>query len=325
MQSTVKIDRDKWIGGSDIAIIMNLSPFKTRFNLLLEKAGYKDDEFTGNAYTEYGNALEPVIREWVNASLDKAERFKEGKHTIKAKAGEPLGVRIHTDGENSDTVLEIKTTSDIHDNVNGYKIYLVQLLYYMSKTKKPNGLLAVYERPNDMSTEFISDRLTLFNITLAEYDSLVKEIDEAVKHFLEDLEKVKANPFITEEELLPQEIPDITARIIAFESQLEYLKQVEKTVKAEKEKLKKVMEATGVKSFRTPNGYKLTLVEDGEDTVKQVLDEKALKEALPDIYKLYLKDKTVKGKEGYVLITAPKPDFKPTDLGELTKELFEEG
>ena len=41
MQETVKQDRDKYIGGSDIPVIMNLSPFKSRFDLLLEKAGYR--------------------------------------------------------------------------------------------------------------------------------------------------------------------------------------------------------------------------------------------------------------------------------------------
>ena len=62
MQETVKQDRDKYIGGSDIPVIMNLSPFKSRFDLLLEKAGYKEDTFEGNVYTEYGNKLEPKIR-----------------------------------------------------------------------------------------------------------------------------------------------------------------------------------------------------------------------------------------------------------------------
>ena len=33
MQETVNKDREKYIGGSDIPIIMNLSPFKRRFDL----------------------------------------------------------------------------------------------------------------------------------------------------------------------------------------------------------------------------------------------------------------------------------------------------
>lgn len=304
MQESVKQDRDKFIGGSDIPIIMNLSPFKTRYNLLLEKAGYREDDFTGNVYTEYGNALEPMIRDWINTDLK--DKFVEGKHTREAEGDEIIGVRIHTDGENNDAILEIKTTSQIYDNVNDYKLYLVQLLYYMVLTGKEYGYLAVYERPEDMSIEFNSKRLHLYKIAASEYTGLISDINEAIERFIEDLQKVKDNPFITEEELLPKEIPDITERILAFESQLEYLKQVEKTVKAEKEKLKKAMLAANVKSWRTPNGYLITRVDDGEDSVKKVFDEASFKKDNKDLYEKYLVDKIVKGKAGYVLITAPK-------------------
>lgn len=304
MQESVKQDRDKFIGGSDIPIIMNLSPFKSRYNLLLEKAGYREDDFTGNVYTEYGNALEPMIRDWINTDLK--DKFKEGKHTREAEGDEIIGVRIHTDGENTDAILEIKTTSQIYDSVNDYKLYLVQLLYYMVLTGKEYGYLAVYERPEDMSIEFNSKRLHLYKIAASEYTGLISDINEAIERFIEDLQKVKDNPFITEEELLPKEIPDITERILAFESQLEYLKQVEKTVKAEKEKLKKAMLAANVKSWKTPRGYTITRVDDGEDSVKKVFDETSFKKDNPELYSKYLKDNIVKGKSGYVLITAPK-------------------
>ena len=48
----VRIDRNLYIGGSDIPIIMGISPFKKRFDLLLEKAGLKENDFDGNQYTE---------------------------------------------------------------------------------------------------------------------------------------------------------------------------------------------------------------------------------------------------------------------------------
>lgn len=304
MQESVKQNRERYLGGSDIPIIMNLSPFKSRYNLLLEKAGYREDDFTGNVYTEYGNALEPMIRDWINTDLK--DKFKEGKHTREAEGDEIIGVRIHTDGENNDAILEIKTTSQIYDSVNDYKLYLVQLLYYMVLTGKEYGYLAVYERPEDMSIEFNSKRLHLYKIAASEYTGLISDINEAIERFIEDLQKVKANPFITEEELLPKEIPDITERILAFESQLEYLKQVEKTVKAEKEKLKKAMLAANVKSWKTPNGYTITRVDDGEDSVKKVFDETSFKKDNKELYEKYLVDKIVKGKAGYVLITAPK-------------------
>ena len=308
MQETVKQDRDKYIGGSDIPVIMNLSPFKSRFDLLLEKAGYKESDFEGNVYTDYGNKLEPKIREYINETTRNfiKDPFVEGKHIREAEADEIIGVRIHTDGENDDCILEIKTTSQIHDKVEDYKIYLVQLLFYMVNTGKPYGVLAVYNRPEDLSEEFNSKRLQILPINLEDYKELCSEIGEACEKFIEDLQKVKDNPFITEEELLPTEITDITARIIAFESQLDYLKSIEKKVKEDKARLKDAMQSCGVKSWTTPNGYKITLIPDGEDEVKKKFNESKLKESDPETYNKYLEDTIVKGKTGYVKITAPK-------------------
>lgn len=304
MQDSVKQDRDRYIGGSDIGIIMNLSPFKSRFDLLLEKAGYKENDFEGNVYTEYGNTMESKIREAINSQIK--EPFTEGKHIREAEADEIIGVRIHTDGENSDSILEIKTTSQIYDKVEDYKLYLVQLLYYMVNTGKPYGVLAVYQRPEDLSEEFDLDRLQVFNIKISDYLELCEEIGDACEKFIEDLQKAKDNPFITEEELLPTEITDITARILAFESQLDYLKSIEKKIKDDKARLKDAMQACGVKSWTTPNGYKITLVPDGEDTTKKIFNESKLKETDPDTYNKYLEDTIVKGRSGYVKITAPK-------------------
>ena len=308
MQETVSKDRDKYIGGSDIPIIMNLSPFKSRYDLLLEKAGYKEDTFEGNIYTEYGNTMEPKIRSYVNDI--SGLNFTEGKHVREAKEGEIIGVRLHTDGEvlvkDVPEVLEIKTTSNIHTNLEDYKIYLVQLLFYMVNLGAPYGRLAVYERPEDLSEEFNKDRLQLWAIELKEYEDLVEEIRKAIDLFLKDLAKVKDNPFITEEELLPTEIPDITARILALESQLEQMKETEKKIKADKERLKAAMVAASVKSWTTPNGYKITLVPDGEDSTKKVFNEDKYKTEHPKEYANYLEDKIVKGKTGYIKITAPK-------------------
>lgn len=313
MQETVKQDRDKYIGGSDIPIIMDLSPFKSRFDLLLEKAGYKEDSFEGNIYTEYGNKLEPKIRDFINKTHDTD--FTEGKHVREATEDEIIGVRIHTDGENDNAILEIKTTSQIHDKVEDYKIYLVQLLFYMVNTGKSYGLLAIYERPEDLSEEFDANRLQLFNISLENYTELCSEISDACERFIEDLQKVKDNPFITEEELLPVEVKDIASQIVALESQLDYFKTVEKKSKDLKTKLKDAMQAAGVKSWTTPNGYKLTLIPDGEDKVEteEYFDEESVKRDLPDLFKSesdggYMKTRLVekKGRAGYVKITAPK-------------------
>ena len=312
MQATVKIDRDKYIGGSDIPIIMNLSPFKSRYDLLLEKAGYKTDHFDGNIFTEYGNELEPKIREYINQDLDI--KFAEGKHTREAVGDEIIGVRIHTDGErlcdNEYEVLEIKTTSRISDSIVGYKIYLVQLLFYMVNIGARYGRLAVYDRPDDMSSDFDPDRLQLFSIDIGDYSELCDQIGEALERFIEDLAKVKDNPFITEEDLLPVEIPEITKQILAFEETLDYMKKIEEKIKSEKARLKKAMETAGVKSWETPNGYKITLIEDKEDTVETIekFNLEEFKKSYAGLYEKYLDKETIikKGRAGYIKITAPK-------------------
>lgn len=189
---SVTKDRDKFVGGSDLPIIMGISPFKTRFDLLLEKAGYKEDTFEGNEYTAFGNALEPQIREFINSSI---------KDPFKVKCLIKGNLRGNTDGVNADTILEIKTTSQIKKTLRGYKTYLVQLLFYMSLYNKEKGILAVYDRPKDFDTEFDPLRLQTFEIDIKDHQELIKEIYQAINEFWEDLETVKENPFITEDEL----------------------------------------------------------------------------------------------------------------------------
>lgn len=80
-QLSVSVDRWRYLGGSDVPIMMNLSSFKTRWQLLQEKARITEDEFEGNAYTEYGNEMEKKIRGFVNVAFDR--KFVEGKHYMK--------------------------------------------------------------------------------------------------------------------------------------------------------------------------------------------------------------------------------------------------
>lgn len=188
----VRTDRNKYIGGSDIPTIMNINPFKKRFDLLLEKAELLENEFEGNIYTEYGNVLEPKIREYIN-------KLKNTNYIEYKKIDG--NIRCHLDGFDNVSVLEIKTTSQIRKKVSSYKKYLVQLLFYMQQTNVEKGLLAVYERPKDFCEEFQEDRLQMFDIDINDYDELLKDINTALKKFIEDLEKIKENPFIEEWEL----------------------------------------------------------------------------------------------------------------------------
>ena len=293
----VRTDRHLYIGGSDIPIIMGISPFKSRFSLLLEKAQLEENDFVGNEYTEYGNVMEPKIRGYINHFLHK--EFVEGKHIN----GD---VRCHTDGEDETSILEIKTTSKVYDKVDEYMVYLVQLLFYMKNTGRNVGYLAVYNRPSDFNEEFDEQRLQLFSVNIEDYEDLTNKIENEVDKFRVDLEKVKANPFITEEELQPAELIEISDKLLQLEEQLVVYKKIEEEQKQLKARLKELMEKNSIKKWTTNNGVQITLIEDGQDEVVKVFDEKKFKEENEETYNNYLEEKIKKGRSGYIKITLPK-------------------
>ena len=303
MAQDVRQDRNRYIGGSDIPIILGISPFKKRFDLLLEKAGLQENEFEGNAYTEYGNVLEPKIRNYIN-DLWKANFIED-----KLLYGD---VRCHVDGwdEASKTILEIKTTSQIYDNVNDYKVYLVQLLFYMFHYGVKYGTLAIYQRPANFDEEFDEDRLLIYEIDICDYEDLLQEILEAVEQFRMDLNKIKENPFLTEEDLQPKEIIELSNKVVVLEEQLKAFKEIEKQCKQFKEELLKAMESHSIKKWTTNNNIQITRVEGKGDT-KEVTKEFNLnkfKEENPALYEQYIEEKETikKGKASYILITLPK-------------------
>ena len=298
----VRTDRNLYIGGSDIPIIMGISPFKKRFDLLLEKAGLKENEFDGNAYTEYGNILEPKIRDYIN-SKEKLP-FYEDKKVI----GD---IRCHVDGYNGkDTILEIKTTSQVHNSVNEYKVYLCQLLFYMSEYEAKKGKLGVYERPEDFNEEFDEKRLTTYDINIKDYKELVEDIYQAVDQFRKDLIKVKENPFITEEELQPKELIELSNQVAVLENELKAYKEIEKKYNDFKSRLFTAMEEYGVKTWLTNNGTRITRIESTSDTIEtiQEFNVEKFKEENAETYNQYVEEKEIikKGKKGYVKITLPK-------------------
>ena len=296
---TVRDERWRYIGGSDIAAIMGISPFKTRFQLLQEKAQIIEPDFKGNEYTEYGNVMEPKIRDYVNETLGRnfaPDVLMNGDF------------RFNLDGLDKECcqVLEIKTTSQIHGKLEDYKVYLVQLLPYMRMAGAVEGYLAVYQRPDDFDETFNPLLLTVYEVHIDDYSDLLEEIDTQVEMFKKDLEKLRENPFITEEELQPKEVVEYANKVIVLEQQLESMKQLEKELKSAKAELKRLMQESGVKKWITPNGTKITLVPDGEDTIVSTFNEKKFAKEKPDIYAEYLEDKLKAGRSGYVRVTLPK-------------------
>lgn len=299
----VKVERYKYIGGSDIPIIMGLSKFKTRYDLLLEKAQLKEDDFDGNEYTEYGNVLEPKIRNYINSFYSM--NFIEDK-LIKDD------VRCHFDGidYNKKVILEIKTTSHIYENAEEYKVYLVQLLFYMMNANINEGMLAVYERPDDFDESFDDDKLQIFTINIDCYKELCIEIMEEVEQFRIDLKKLQDDPFTSEEDLINTSVVLLANKVIKLEQKLKLYDTIVKERDNVKQQLKEAMENYGIGGWQTPNGTKITLVEETPSKIVKKFNETKFKEENELLYNKYLEDKEQKGRAGYVRITFGDKDEK---------------
>lgn len=69
-------ERRKGVGGSDIAAIMGLSPWKTAYRVYQEKRK-EIAEWQGDATTDWGQRLEPAIRQWYSDQTGRCVRLPE--------------------------------------------------------------------------------------------------------------------------------------------------------------------------------------------------------------------------------------------------------
>lgn len=308
IETDVTLCRDRGIGGSDIPAVMGISPFTKRIDLLTYKAGIAENDFKGNVYTEYGNTLEPKIRDYINTlGYDFEPTYIEEPH-------EPLSRFYHSDGldENKETVLEIKTTSQTHDNVDDYKVYLVQLLYGMMLNECSEGVLAVYERPDDLDTEFDKARLHVYFIGIEDYEKLESEIWEAIEKFETDLLYLKGNPFATEDNLpsntsittIMNEAIDVDGKKIPATWLLQNLKALKDAEKKLREKLMSQMEKHSIKKVEFQDlGVRVSYTEGKSGATSRKFDEARFKKEHEDLYEQYCNDVTTGGKSASIRIT----------------------
>lgn len=296
-------DRDKYIGGSDIPAILGISKFTTRWHLLLEKAGLAERSFAGNRYTEYGHIIEPQIRDYIN--LVRQTNFVPNR-VINGD------IRYHADGFNGKAVLEVKSTSEIYSTVDGYKVYLVQLLKGMEENGVTEGVLAVYDRPENLNPVFDPQRLQVFDISLDEHRNLLNYVNREIDKFRADLERLKENPLLSEQDFLPigNDLVAMANKVVAFENQLAAMKEVEQKLKDAKKQLFNEMLKHDVKSWTSPNGTKITRVDEvpgGTKTVTE-FDSESFQTENPAMYQRYCKtvEKKTNGKAGFVRITMPR-------------------
>jgi len=137
------------IGGSDIAVIMRISPYKTRLALWEEKTGRVVAPNIGNLpHVQRGIRAEPIARDIIE------KRHQVSYTTPVLVHPEHDWAVASLDGLCDDHTLEIKTMSlekhlDVRDGVVP-DYYVAQVLWGLMIANRERGLFASY-RPEDKS------------------------------------------------------------------------------------------------------------------------------------------------------------------------------
>lgn len=310
----VTIDRYKYVGGSDLPTILGLNAkYGTSiYDFAREKAGIIPNSFSGNQFTKYGQKMEPVIRDFINAKY--GVNYLEDT-IIDTKRG----YRGNTDGIDRDAeipILEVKTFGEELD----VDYYTAQCQFYMETFNQPKCLLVGYKRPTDFYTgvdyELENDD-SYFNLefdenNIVEYEierdtAMWEKIEERINAFKKAVEKMKKNNDITESEFnkifYGNDLIKMSNKITKLETSLSKYKSIETEYKNVKEELYKIFDERGIYSFDTGNVKITKVAPTSYETVS--IDTAKLKENEPKIYEAYKVIKTT-NKKGYILITSKK-------------------
>ena len=145
--------RQLGIGGSDMAVILGLSTYKTPYQLYLEKVGEIEPANEESQYQYWGNQLEAIVRDEFakrnNVTITTPDTLIHPEHDF---------LRGNVDGfiPELNAVLEVKCSSQFMSNVWGASgtdeipmQYLVQVAFYCMLTNADCAHVAVLIGGND--------------------------------------------------------------------------------------------------------------------------------------------------------------------------------
>ncbi|SHG17224.1 putative phage-type endonuclease [Fodinibius roseus] len=144
-------ERRNYIGGSDVAAILQQSSFKTPLQVWLRKQGVIDPT-QSTPIMEFGNVFEPVMASYFEDITGLKTRrvnkpFVHEEHEfLRANIDRQI---LNTDGVPGTGVLELKTTNSHRLNALGGQYPLeweFQIQHYLGLTGYQYGYLFIYER-----------------------------------------------------------------------------------------------------------------------------------------------------------------------------------
>lgn len=313
VKDSVKDDRDKYIGGSDLPKVNNPTSAE---RLIFEKT-HEQKDFT-SIYTEFGNIAEPLIRAYVSEEFYNNESI-EPSTTIIEREGK-LGLRGNLDGDNTirKEVIEIKTLGEnYYDDPSAYvkklETYRIQVGYYMMLKKYQKGTIFTFKRPATLLNKSF-DKWTVKE--MYERQSEVEEF--IIKEMEERLEMVYVNPdelFMPLFDKYTNLTDEVNRRIKLIDNafakhgdrqekttegededllvEFKELEEMEKTVAARKKEILEhfIEKYQENETFEIDgNSYVYTAERTG---TRKSFNSKAFESDNPELYKKYIKESTV--------------------------------
>lgn len=276
------------IGGSDISIILGINKYKSRFTLWLEMTGQKEKDKVEGDSVEWGNLLEPVIRE----KFKRATGFKVYQNNFVLQHDQFDWMVANIDGEVIDPamdgrgVLEIKTTHERNkkDWEEGCPVYyMAQVQWYLAVTGYYYAYIAV-----------LCGGSTFKYFLIERDDYVIDSMIQSAQKFLEQV-RLRIPPEIggskSESEWLAQAFPEAVDEELTIPPAIEDLAleyhQIQDSIKrltARCDEIKNKIKLEG-KEFRTLRG---NLVRIKMNTINRVsFDSKIFAQEYPDLYAQY--------------------------------------
>ena len=252
-----KEERRHRIGGSDFGSVLDINPYKSRFELILNKAGVLYDVFTGNEYTKRGEELEDtIIKMFEDATNLKVT--DQQKEFVRESGNDNLDLVVHIDGfiHSENAVFEAKT-SDYkskawEEGIPEY--YKAQLELNMFLSGADKSYIAVAKCKDDDVIDF-------------KYFKYLPEMDEgeilaACEAFSEDVRKAKEKYGVINNGLLVQN-DSINDMVSELEELKEQISQINKSIKPLEDKKKSIekelKEMIGINSGIESSLYRVVL------------------------------------------------------------------
>jgi putative phage-type endonuclease len=287
-------DRQGYIGGSDAAVIAGLSPWKTPYELWLEKTGEEaPPDLSANERVYWGQVLEEIVaREYARRTGRKVRRQNK---LLRHREYPFIAAHIDRDVLNELRILEVKTTDigradewgeEGSDEIPDH--YYCQVQHYLAVTGEAVCDVAVLIGGNrfriysvSRDEEFIAGLINLerefWQHVTERRPPEPKSSDEANQMWPHGGEgRVRAGD---QEMMLARELFDVRSRIKELESKRDRLET----------QLKTAMADIGEELF-----YGKTKLATWKTQKRRSFDTKAFREANPDLYERYSEEKELR-------------------------------